>query len=359
MARDLGLGYRPRVPLAPDLVPVLEAFGLPAAGAHAAPATTGLISRTELVTLGDGRELVVQRLARIFGPDVVDDIDRVCAHVEAHGLACPRPLPRPDGSLTWTDGDGGVWRALRKLDGITIERVTSPAIAREAGALVARWHAALADYAQPFSSTRAPHDTARHRSRLVTALAAARPGDTPSYATLVPMGETIARALEDAPTFADAPRRVTHGDLKISNLLFAPDGTALALIDLDTLGRQPLAHELGDAWRSWVNPRGEDVVDTVLDLDVLAAAAEGCARGLGPTPEEIETLVPGLRTICFELAARFCVDAFEDVYFGWDPKRFPTRREHNRVRAAGQLALGQAVDASRAEAERRVREAFR
>ena len=61
-------------------------------------------------------------------------------------------------------------------------------------------------------------------------------------------------------------------------------------------------------------------------------------------------IVVGLETVCVELAARFCVDAFDDAYFGWDPSRFPSRRAHNLVRARGQLALGRAVRAARAEA---------
>lgn len=350
------------VQLADDLKPILAAWAV--TGATSARATTGLLGRTELVTLSDGRDVVVQRMAKIFGPDVVVDIDRVCAHLEARGVLAPRPLPRPDGTLTFVDGDGGVWRILRRLPGHTIERVTSPAIAHEAGALVARWHAALADYPHPFSSTRAPHDTAKHRAKLAAAVAAASPSSTVDYDRLVPLGESLVRALEDAPTFAALPKRVTHGDLKISNMLFDPStgpgqaGKGVALIDLDTLGRQPLAHELGDAWRSWVNPRGEDVEDTRLELDVLAAAARGAAQGLRPTVEEIESLVPGLQTICFELAARFCLDAFEDSYFGWDPKRFPSRREHNRVRAVGQATLGRAVSGMRSGVESTVRAAF-
>ena len=216
----------------------------------------------------------------------------------------------------------------------------------------------MADYPHPFSSTRAPHDTAKHRAKLAAAVAAARPGTTPDYDRLVPLGEELVRALDGAPTFAELPKRVTHGDLKISNMLFAEDGAGVALIDLDTLGRQPLAHELGDAWRSWVNPRGEDVEDTRLELDVLAAAAQGAARGMTPTADEIASLVPGLETICFELAARFCLDAFEDSYFGWDPKRFPSRREHNRVRAVGQATLGRAVAGVRSGVEATVRAAF-
>jgi hypothetical protein len=52
-------------------------------------------------------------------------------------------------------------------------------------------------------------------------------------------------------------------------------------------------------------------------------------------------------TVCVELAARFCVDAVEDRYFGWDSERFSSRREHNLVRARGQLALARSVIADR------------
>jgi len=135
---------------------------------------------------------------------------------------------------------------------------------------------------------------------------------------------------------------------------------AVALLDLDTMGRMSVAYELGDAWRSWCNPLGEDVEETRFDLEVFAAAARGYAgeaRGL-LAREEVGALVTGVETVCVELAARFCVDAFEDRYFGWDPSRFPSRREHNRVRAAGQLNLARGVAAVRGEAERMVAAAF-
>ena len=44
--------------------------------------------------------------------------------------------------------------------------------------------------------------------------------------------------------------------------------------------------------------------------------------------------------------------------FGWNPTLFPSRREHNRVRAAGQLALARAVLARRGEAEALVARVF-
>src|SRR5262249_23698117 len=150
------------------------------------------------------------------------------------------------------------------------------------------------------------------------------------------------------PALGMLPTRITHGDLKISNVLFH-EGKARALLDLDTLGRQTLAYELGDALRSWCNPLGEDVENTRFNRDIFTATIRGYASEARDlvSQAEIDSIVPGYQTICVELAARFCVDAFEDRYFGWDPKRFPSRREHNRVRATGQLALAQQVGAVR------------
>ena len=157
----------------------------------------------------------------------------------------------------------------------------------------------------------------------------------------------------ELPVLADQPRRHVHGDLKISNVMFRRDPLrAAALVDLDTLGMGTLAFELGDAMRSWCNPHGEDAGAVHVELPIFAAAIAAFRAEADDLTTEAErrAIVTGLETVCIELAARFCVDVFEDRYFGWDPARFPSRRAHNVVRARGQLALGRAVRAVRDEA---------
>jgi Ser/Thr protein kinase RdoA (MazF antagonist) len=159
-----------------------------------------------------------------------------------------------------------------------------------------------------------------------------------------------ARALPDMPA---VPRRHCHGDLKISNVLFATAPLrGVCLVDLDTIGLSTMAFELGDAMRSWCNPHGEDAGRVAFDLAIFAAAIRGFRDAADPliTTDEKRAIVIGLETICLELAARFAVDVFRDEYWGWDPARFPSRRAHNLVRAQGQLDLGRAVRAARAEA---------
>lgn len=337
----------------PALGEVLAAYGLPTDGARACRAPSGLIQKTWFVDLADGRRVVAQEMHPIFAPAVLDDTEAVTAHVQAAGLETPRLLRTPGGDLGTRDAAGRLWRIMTYLDGTTIERVDGPARALEAAALVARFHRATSDLERPFAFVRpGAHDTAAHLARLERALADG--GAVPGYDRIAPVAEAILDEARRRPALPPTVARVAHGDLKISNVLFDAAGArARALLDLDTLGHLTIAYELGDAWRSWCNPEGEDTTEPRFDREIFAAAARGYARAAGGLlgPDEVASLVPGVITVALELAARFCVDAFEDRYFGWDPARFPSRREHNVVRAAGQLVLARQVAAARAAAE--------
>jgi Ser/Thr protein kinase RdoA (MazF antagonist) len=317
---------------------VLAAYGF--AQAQVTRIAGGLINRTYLVT-DQGQRAVLQALHPVFAAEVNFDIEAVTTHLANKGLVTPR-LVRTSSGAAWVESAGEVWRTLTFVDGTTLHAVTDPAQARAGFALIAEFHRAVADLDYEFQFTRAGvHDTAGHLARL------ARVGAGP-------LGQQILAAATDLPGLADLPKRVSHGDLKISNLLFAPGSPprGLCLIDLDTLGRQNIAYELGDALRSWCNPSGEDVVEPAVNLAVFAAAIHGYAQAGGGctlTDAECRAIVPGLETVCIELAARFCVDMVEDRYFGWDSQRFPSRSEHNRVRAQGQLALAASVRRHRAQ----------
>jgi Ser/Thr protein kinase RdoA (MazF antagonist) len=141
----------------------------------------------------------------------------------------------------------------------------------------------------------------------------------------------------------DLPPRVTHGDLKISNLRFSPEGRGLCLLDLDTMGMLPLDVEMGDAWRSWCNPAAEDVTEARFDLDLFAASAQAWTAEFPVGVEVREALPAGIERICLELASRFCADAIHESYFGWSPRAAPGRGEHNLLRARGQLNLAKDV----------------
>lgn len=311
----------------------------------------GLINATFAVGRDDAR-IVVQRLHPVFGAEVNLDVEAVTAHLAARGLVTPRLLRTRDGQAWTVDDGGGVWRALSWVDGASVAAVPAPRWAELGGQLVGRFHRAVADLRHDYRFTRAGvHDTALHLARLAARVAGGADGTDEEARTL---GAAILAAAAALPALPTLPRRHVHGDLKISNLMFRrePALEAVALVDLDTVGLGTMAFELGDALRSWCNPRGEDAGTVGFDLEIFGAAVAGfrdVADGL-LSADERRGIVLGLETVCLELAARFAVDVFDDAYFGWDPARFPSRRAHNLVRAEGQLALGLAVRAAREEA---------
>jgi Ser/Thr protein kinase RdoA (MazF antagonist) len=315
------------------------------------PVEGGLINATFVA--GEPPLWVVQRVNHaIFRPEVHSDIAAVTAHLAARGRATPRLLPTDAGGLCEVTDEGEIWRVMDYLPGLTVHRVDSPARARAAGALVADFHAAVDDLEWDYRHVRpGAHDTVAHVAALATARAAPR-----TTAPEADAAQTLADAIAaDWTTWdgrLDLPLRHAHGDLKISNLRFSADGRGLCLLDLDTLGRFSLDVELGDAFRSWCNPVGEDANDTTFDLAVFEAAVQGYASARAFTPDERAALVTGVERIALELASRFCRDVFEDRYFGWNAERFPSRVAHNLFRARGQLALARSVRAQRSAAER-------
>jgi Ser/Thr protein kinase RdoA (MazF antagonist) len=333
------------------------------AEAALSPLPGGLINRTLLLER-EGERAVLQRVSPIFSPRIHENIAAVTARLDAAGVETPRLVPTRTGApfvagaeVGAGEAGRGVWRMLTHVDGVAFDAVTTPRQARSASLLVARFHRAVDGMSHEFVGTRTGvHDTPAHLRRL--AEASATNGQHRLGAEVRALADEIADAAERLPLLPALPPRVCHGDLKFSNILFAdhePPASerAVCLIDLDTVGPLSLAFELGDAWRSWCNRAGEDSTEARLDLDVMRASLEGYREGWGAAlaADARQALLLGVEWVSLELAARFAADALQETYFGWDPRRFPGRGEHNLLRARGQWSLHAALGATRGARE--------
>jgi Ser/Thr protein kinase RdoA (MazF antagonist) len=323
--------------------PVVEAFGL--VSDSLARASSGLINATWYArSRADDTQLVLQRVNSIFPPEVNLDIEAVTEHLASKGLATPRLLRSAEGNL-WVEHEGFAWRVLTRVDGISRDALETPRQAREAGRVLAEFHRAVADLDYTFRNARAGvHDTARHLAALRTALAEHRAHR--DFAAVAPLASRVLTLADALPMLPKMPDRVVHGDPKISNLMFAHDSDkTLCLIDLDTLSRMPVALELGDALRSWCNPDTEDARHARFEPALYEAAVSGYAaasRGF-LSPDEWRSIPLGTLTITVELAARFCADALNERYFGWDRTRYASASEANLARTRGQLQVAETL----------------
>lgn len=313
----------------------------------------GLINLTVRVTTPAGERFVLQRLHPVFAPSVNDNLDGVTRHLDARGLLTPLLVRTRDGASSVIDpADGACWRVLTWIDGCAPDHLRDAVQAHAAGALLARFHLALADYARPLAAERAVvHDLGRHRAILGDAQRT-HAGHRLAADVAVLVAELDA-GIAQLPPLDGGRVRLVHGDPKISNLLFdLRDSAARCLIDLDTLCRAPIGHELGDAMRSWCNPAAEDSAAATFDLALFAGAVGGYLGAAGSflNADERGAIVDETLLIYYELAARFLADALAESYFGWDHARYPSRGAHNLARARGQLAAAAALAARRDEA---------
>ncbi len=284
---------------------------------------------------------IAQRLHPIFQPPVLEDMAAVTEHLAGKGITTPHLVRSRTGAFGVMRGER-CWRLMTYIPGVSYDKGLEGAQLEDAAAFLGTFHNALQDIEHTFVHLIPGfHDTPRIMEKLRAT--AKRSQKSPHAAILTPLAERILRDWAVvAATLPVLPRRVIHGDLKINNVRFAEDGRrAAALLDLDTVGRNTILVDLGDAIRSWCNPADEDDgKDAHLDEKLFGYFICGYMRTAGfLTREERESIPAGVEAIVLELAARFITDAFEEKYFKLDNARYPNLYEQNLTKARAQIAL--------------------
>ncbi len=293
---------------------------------------------------------------RVFrDPDAVtENILRVTRHVR-HKLEqlgtddldrrVLAPVPTLDGRWLHRDASGACWRAYRFVPDAGPRR---PPIRHETARQVARqfglFQRLLLDLPEPPLRVTIPHfhETPWYFERLHEAV---RRDPCGRVATARAELDAIERHGDLATRFArhveaGLRRRVAHNDAKLANVLFdARDGSALCVVDLDTVMTTFGPLDFGDLVRSM----GCDAPEDERDLSIVCVTAKrfeaitaGFVEGLGDAIDAAEraALVDAAITVTFEQAVRFLCDHIEgDVYYRI------RRPGHNLDRARNQLAL--------------------
>lgn len=315
-----------------------------------APLGAGLINRTYWLR-EKGSEFVLQWINPIFPAITHVHVRAVTEHLHGRGVLTPRVVSTIDGNASADLGNEGIWRLMTYIEGTSVNTMVNEAMARVSGALVGRFHAALDSLDYGFEGARGfSHDTEKHLALLRETLYSDAYKNHRLYGDTKLLGEAILKAAQAMPALPDLPMRICHGDLKVNNIVFegkdaSSAGNALCLVDLDTVGPMALAHELGDAWRSWCNPKGEDSEEIDFNMPIFSASLHGYIEGLGRdlSGPERKALLYGVEWIALELSSRFAADALRECYFGWNSERFAGRGEHNLLRAQGQWKVFRAT----------------
>jgi Ser/Thr protein kinase RdoA (MazF antagonist) len=353
---------------APDPAAILAAF--PLDPVSITPHAGGHINQSWRVESRTG-PFLLQRINPAVFPDgaaVMRNMLLVTRHLEqalrARQVPDPtrhtlRVVPAVDGSPAIRAGDGAWWRLLHFIeDTVTLERVTRPEQAFEAGRAFARFLAFLRDFDGRHLTETIPafRDTAARVTQLDRAVAADQAGRVAS------VREDLA-ALDARRDYAELfppliasgalPRRVVHNDAKSGNVLRdAATGEGLAVVDLDTVMPGTALSDVGDLIRSMASPTDEDERD-LSRVAVQPILVEGLARGYLSlagevvAPEERRHFITAGLVTTYEQAVRFYTD-----YLDGDRYYRISRPGQNLDRGRAQLKLLMSLEASRAELER-------
>ncbi|MFI5777985.1 phosphotransferase family protein [Nocardia sp. NPDC051570] len=230
----------------------------------ATPADWGFRNRTEMVTLGDGTRVVVQRFRRRA------DVERRMRVLDAlRDPAAAKEIPIP--SIRTADADADPpWIVFEELPGTpAAEEVTPtssqlPALAHSMGALLAAFSGLHCPDLELDDSWARPRYLAARADAWAECLA---PALTPDQIT------TVEDVLDDLPDLFDGrPAVLAHGDFAPMNIL-AEGAKITGLVDFESVR---LADPLFDvAWWAWsVSFAGPEV---------MAQAWPAFLQGLGMT----------------------------------------------------------------------------
>jgi len=223
--------------------------------------------------------------------------------------------------------DGAAWRAFDYISGTqTIEQVSNPEQAFALGAAIGEFQNMLSDLSTSLHETIPDfHETLKRFEAFHQALLSAPPERLQMASAEVRFAETrreLCTRLVQPQEKGLLPRRITHNDTKINNLLFdAGTGEALCVIDLDTVMPGLTLYDFGDMVRTGTPTRPEDHAETRgirVDLDRFASLAQGYLSTAGPflNGTERSLLVFAGRLLTYETGLRFLTDYLAgDVYF--------------------------------------------
>ncbi len=331
---------------------IIKAFAVEGRAICCVPFGTGHINGTWLLVTNRPHLYILQRVNTSIFPapeGLMRNIVRVTGHLRRKD---PDPrhvltlVPTLTGDLFLDRKEKGFWRMYEYItDGVCLDRAETAEDFRLSGKAFGTFQRQMADFPAEELTEVIPgfHDTPGRYAALHRALQEDREGRAASVRreTDFFLGrEGEAGLLMSMLQRGELPRRVTHNDTKLNNVMLdEATREPLCILDLDTVMPGLAATDFGDSIRFGASTAAEDEPDAGrvhLDLALYEAYARGFLGACGGelTPEELETLPDGARLITLENGVRFLTDYLEgDHYYHTE------RQGQNLDRTRTQIAL--------------------
>ena len=339
-----------------DLIGIAKNFTIPSEGISVKPYTGGLINTTYLVTDKNNRPAFIlqKKNKEVFKdvPGMMDNILKISEHlrkkvIESGGNPSRNVMEivsSISGKPYYQDENGEFWAVSVFIpDAVIHEQADTPYLAFRGGEAIGNFQLQLSDFKEKLHDTLPGfHDLKFRFQQWDKSLADDKAGRAKNLKTEISWIEERRKEMLDFWTLVEKgliPKRVTHNDTKISNILFENDGKVACVIDLDTVMSNTVLADYGDAIRSFTNTAAEDEPE-LSKVGVNKSIYDSYTDGYLSKAEsflsdnERKWLNFAPRYITFEQTLRFLMDYIDgDTYY---MIHYP---KHNLVRAKSQHKL--------------------
>ena len=237
------------------------------------------------------------------------------------------PIPTKDGAWFFRADDGACYRVYRTIqDAVSYESAT-PELFYQAAKGFGRFQKMLSGFPADRLKETIPdfHNTRSRFEALRTAVDAdrfSRVAEAKAEIEFCYAREADTDVIVTAIKEGKIPLRVTHNDTKLNNVMMdKASGTAVCVIDLDTVMPGSLLYDYGDALRFGASTAAEDERDLSLvhfDLTLFETFTKGFLEEVGDrlTASEAALLPFSVKLITMECGMRFLTDYLSgDTYF--------------------------------------------
>lgn len=345
-----------------DIRSIFENFTADGEFVSAEPISSGHINDTFVVQTDGVKSYVLQRINHeVFRdpPAVVKNKILVTDHLRRQLQATDTKdldnhvltfYQTKTGGFVERDDAGNFWNLMRYINDSNVFLKTPDAkTAYEAGKAFGTFLALTSELEPAKVSETLPrfHSMSHRFEQFDESLADAEQERLKTAAELIEFAKSFRAemtTLEQLSEDGEIPFRVTHNDTKLSNALFASNGEALCVIDLDTVMKGIVHYDFGDAVRTICSGADEDepLLENIrFNMDYFKAFVKGFVgeSGLVLNNVEAEGLAKSATVMTFIIGLRFLTDYLNgDTYFD------TSFEEHNLIRARNQFRLVELIE---------------
>lgn len=284
---------------------------------------SGRINKTYYVKDIHDDEFVVQTLHKMFGKNLMEDINVVTTYLSQKGWDCPRLLRSRQGDL-FCEVNGNLWRIYTHVKGNSflqwrIDKNFHKDIGSVLGLLHRDLH--LLDY-KPRHILQGFHEKDFYIQKAISI------GKGKYARQLQNIFDDTITNMEKYGGFFSEKKQIIHGDPRIENILFTGKSPHFVFLDYDTLMTGSAYTDIGDCLRSLM------LVSDNLDFEKMITEF---ILGYNAANKESKVLYSqathAVKYITLELCLRFMIDSVEKYYFSWDGKKYKSQEEYSEARA--------------------------